>query len=60
LIVAGTGVDAAVVGVLDFGDGIGELYEWSRSTYAVDVYSIKNMNKSEDSTMSPVKSPIFE
>jgi len=27
LIVAGTGVDAAVVGVLDFGDGIGELYE---------------------------------
>lgn len=53
------GVDA-VIGVVDSGDGIGELYDWSRSTYEVDTYSIKNMDKSEVNTMRPVKSPIFE
>lgn len=50
----------AIIGVVDSGDGIGELYDWSRSTYEVDIYSIKNMDKSEVSTMRPVKSPIFE
>lgn len=37
----------AIIGVVDSGDGIGELYDWSRSTYEVDIYSIKNMDKSE-------------
>jgi hypothetical protein len=27
----------AIIGVVDSGDGIGELYDWSRSTYEVDI-----------------------
>lgn len=53
------GVDT-VIGVVDRGDGVGEPYEWSRSTYEVDTYSIKKMDKSEANTMRPVKSPIFD
>lgn len=38
---------------------VGELYDWSWSTYAVDVYSIRNMDNRDPSTIKPVYLPIF-
>lgn len=44
---------------MDPGVTVGELYDWRRSTYAVDVYSIKKMNNRDPNTIKPVCLPIF-